>query len=109
MTKKKAEKLVPKKIVKSTPRVLRFAMTMGREEFVKWMMTRGWTREEALNVWNGGETRRERVAVRDDAIYRILRDYQDGKFNATNGVSAGMLGISLTTVYDKIREAANNV
>lgn len=37
-----------------------------------------------------------------EVIYRTLRDYQDGKFEATTGVAAGALTIPLTTVNDRI-------
>ncbi len=45
---------------------------------------------------------------RNDEIYRILRNYQDGQYSGqTSGVVAGQLDIALTTVLDKIIEAAN--
>lgn len=96
---------------RSAPRVLRVAT--NRKHFVKWMGTKGWTRDEALRAWKAKQTtegiRTGRLLIRDDAIYRALRDYQDGKFDATSGISAGKLGVALTTAYDKIRKAASNV
>jgi len=52
--------------------------------------------------------RRKRIMERDETIYRTLRNYQDGLYGGrTSGVVVGRLDIALSTVYDKIVEAAN--
>lgn len=38
----------------------------------------------------------------EEQIYRILRDYQEGRFAATSGVAVGKLTIALSAVYDRI-------
>lgn len=38
----------------------------------------------------------------EEKVYRILRDYQDGKFDASSGVAVGQLTIALSTAYDRI-------
>jgi len=42
-----------------------------------------------------------------DVVYRTLRDFQDGKFREGSGVSAGQLGVAMTTAYDRIIKAVD--